>query len=203
MHRIAPVIASAVVGGLAVVALSACDMAVDGTGLGSSAPHGASSVGGSATPANPTTSEVTTTAPPTHSNESGTDTSGGTSHGGSSTTITASATCVIADYEDLPGIPHTPLYQPKLTWHVTHATGMALSVDNPGLVGSYGTYAAQGTLMLGGGCYKDEDDSTTITFYSVGSAGPRVHRTIVLNPTMNRPTAPPLANQTTTTTSNP
>lgn len=193
MHRIAPVIASAVVGGLAVVALSACDMAVDGTGLGSSAPHGASSVG------RPTvTSGVRTPASPTRGTSSGS-----TTHGGTSTTITATATCVIADYEDLPGMPHTPLYQPKLTWHVTHATGMALSVDNPGLVGSYGTYAAQGTLMLGGGCYQDEDDSTTITFYSVGSTGPRVHRTIVLNPTMTRPTAPPLANQTTTTTPNP
>jgi hypothetical protein len=103
--------------------------------------------------------------------------------------------CVIADYEDLPGMPHTPLYQPKLTWHVTHATGMALSVDNPGIVGSYGTYAAQGTLMLGGGCYTD-GDPTTITFYSVGGTGPRVHRTVVLTPTRTRPTAPPLANTT-------
>jgi hypothetical protein len=201
MQRIAPVIAAITVGGLAVVALSACAHSVDGAGRPSAGAYHAGDVVPLTSSATPTTQDTDTTAPasatPSHAT---TSSAGGTSTAWS--TVTASATCVVADYEDLPGMPHTPLYQPKLTWHVTHATGMALSVDNPGIVGSYGTYAAQGTLMLGGGCYADEDDSTTITFYSAGGTGPRAHRTIVLNPTLRRPTAPPLAGQAATTTPN-
>ncbi|HEX5406865.1 MAG TPA: hypothetical protein VFX16_31710 [Pseudonocardiaceae bacterium] len=189
MQRIAPVIASVVFGGLA---LTACG--VNGTPAAVPVAYHASDV---APPTFTTVPPVAATTPPLPTTTTTTTTT---------TTpprripvirsgITASVHCVVADYEDLPGMAHTPLYQPKLTWHVTHATGMALSVDNPGLVGSYGTYAASGTLMLGGGCYTD-GGSTTITFYSVGGAGPMVHRTIVLTPTMTRPTAPPLADST-------
>jgi hypothetical protein len=191
MQRIAPVIASVVFGGLAVAALSACGAGIDGTGVAAPAAYHANTVvqptSSSAVPTSVPT-PVPTSPQPTHGNPTPTRT-----HTPARTGITADVRCVIADYEDLPGMPHTPLYQPKLTWHVTHATGMALSVDNPGLVGSYGTYGASGTLTLGGGCYTD-GDATTITFYSVGSTGPMVHKTVVLTPTMTRPTAPPLAN---------
>jgi hypothetical protein len=191
MQRIAPVIASVVFGGLAVAALSACGAGIAGSGVAAPAAYHAKAVVQPSWVAVP----APTSAPTSTSTVQPTTTQAPVSHPVSRTTITAGVRCVIADYEDLPGMPHTPMYQPKLTWHVTHATGMALSVDNPGLVGSYGTYAAQGTLMLGGGCYTD-GDPTTITFYSVGGIGSRVHRTIVLTPTMTRPTAPPLANTT-------
>jgi hypothetical protein len=189
MQRIAPVIASVVFGGLAVAALSACGAGIAGSPAAAPAAYHAAAVEPTTTwvPVPPPTSSAAPVRP--------TSTQTPVSHPATRSTITAGVRCVIADYEDLPGMPHTALYQPKLTWHVTHATGMALSVDNPGIVGSYGTYGAQGTLLLGGGCYTD-GDATTITFYSVGGAGPRVHRTIVLTPTMTRPTAPPLANTT-------
>jgi hypothetical protein len=206
MQRIAPVIAAVTVGGLAVVALSACAHSVGGAGQAAPAAYHAGAVVPPVSSASPTT-QATATATSASTSDSATVVHGTSSSAGGgavpTNTVTATATCVVADHEDLPGMPNTPLYQPKLTWHVTHATGMALSVDNPGIVGSYGTYAAQGTLMLGGGCYTDEGGSTTITFYSVGGAGPRAHRTIVLNPTLRRPTAPPLADQTPTTTPNP
>jgi hypothetical protein len=185
MQRITSGIAAVVLGGLAVAAVSACGAGIAGSGVAAPAAYHANDV------VRPTSS----VAPAPTSTSSAPAPVSRPVVRPVRTTITADVRCVIADYEDLPGMPHTPLYQPKLTWHVTHATGMALSVDNPGIVGSYGTYAAQGTLMLGGGCYTD-DDPTTITFYSVGGTGPRVHRTIVLTPTRTRPTAPPLANTT-------
>ncbi|HEX3791551.1 MAG TPA: hypothetical protein VHW44_27065 [Pseudonocardiaceae bacterium] len=202
MQRFAPAIASVVFGALAVAALSACGADINGAGVATPVgQHGNNQVSGPVGSVTTTTDQPdspTGSAPTSHAPQGNTGSTSGTG-----STVTASAKCVISDYEDLPGMPHTPLYQPRLTWLVTHATGMALSVDNPGLVGSYGTYGAQGSLLLGGGCYQDEGGSTTITFYSVGTAGPRVHRTIVLTPTMTRPTPPPFATGTTTTAPTP
>jgi hypothetical protein len=101
-------------------------------------------------------------------------------------------TCVVVGHEDLPGMPNTPMYAPLLTWHVAHATGMALSVDNPGLVGSYGTYGPDGSLPFVGGCYTDEG-SHTITAYSIGGTGQRAVQTIHEEGTMTRPTPPPFS----------
>jgi hypothetical protein len=104
--------------------------------------------------------------------------------------VSASVKCVVTSHEDLPGLPNVPLYSPKVSWKVTHATGMALSVDDPNLIGSYGTYGKTGSLILGGGCYK-RDGKTTLTFNTVGGHGKRAHKTIVFKGTKKHVTPPP------------
>src|SRR5580700_10971870 len=132
---------------VALSALSACgSTAIRPAGIGPAAPTTTTS-----TP--PTTLSATTTTTAIASGTTSTTTAGsggspsGTS-GGSPTTagvpapliVQARDTCVITSYENLPGQSHVPLYSPQLSWNIEHATGMALSIDNPGLVGSYGTY---------------------------------------------------------------
>lgn len=82
----------------------------------------------------------------------------GSSQGGSGETPTTSTpttstpaptegfTAVSVDHPDecTPGSVVTP----TLTWSTSGATGMALSVDNPGSVGSFGTYPATGTAQM-------------------------------------------------------
>ena len=103
----------------------------------------------------------------------------------------ASLKCVVTDHESFPGEANIPLYQPELTWELKNATGMALSIDNPGLVGSYGSYDWHGTLILGAGCYTDEG-THTIVLYSTGGSQ-QVQVTIHEKGTMTRPTPPPFA----------
>jgi hypothetical protein len=104
--------------------------------------------------------------------------------------VSASVKCVVTSHENLPGLPNVPLYSPKVSWKVTHATGMALSVDDPNLVGSYGTFGKSGSVILGGGCYKG-DGKTTLTFNTVGGHGKRAHKTIVFHGKKTVPTPPP------------
>jgi hypothetical protein len=107
--------------------------------------------------------------------------------------VSASLQCVVTDHESFPGEKDIPLYQPQLSWELKNATGMALSIDNPGLVGSYGTYDWHGTLILGAGCYTDEG-THTVVLYSVGDTGLQVAQfTIHETGTMTRPTPPPFA----------
>lgn len=40
------------------------------------------------------------------------------------------------------------LVTPKLTWHTVGTSGAAVSVDNPGLVGAFGSYDGDGTLDM-------------------------------------------------------
>lgn len=107
------------------------------------------------------------------------------------TFVTAKVKCVVIEHVDYPGLKNVPIYAPKVTWKLKHATGMALSVNDPHLVGSYGTYAGKsGSVILGAGCYQDEGTST-ITLYSVGGHGKRAHKTIVKTGTKTRINPPP------------
>lgn len=106
--------------------------------------------------------------------------------------VVARVRCVVTSYEQVQGIGNVPLYQPKVTWKVRHASGMALSVDDPNIVGAYGTYGRSGSTILGSGCYTD-DGTTTITFNTVGGHGRRAHKTIKLVGTHNHVVPPPFA----------
>lgn len=60
-----------------------------------------------------------------------------------------------------------------LYYSVAHATGMALSVDNPGIVGSFGTYGPSGTIDLpDNGCYASYGEQT-YDLYTVGGVEPQ------------------------------
>lgn len=106
--------------------------------------------------------------------------------------VVAKVRCVVTSYETVPGYGSVPLYQPKVIWKVRHASGLALSVDDPNLVGAYGIYGRAGSILLGGGCYTD-DGTTTITFDTVGGHGRRAHRTIKLVGRHNHIVAPPFS----------
>jgi hypothetical protein len=195
MNRVVPAVALAVFAGLGVATVTACSTTGTAVGAGVTASAAVATPSAGTSAATSTVAPTLAVAPSTAAVATGGNAVTGSGSGGSGTVVTASEACVIASYEDLPGMPHTPMYQPKLTWTVSHATGMALSVDNPGIVGSYGTYGAHGTMLLGDGCYKGSND-TIVTFYSVGGVGAQVHRTIVIHPTMTRPVAPPFASPT-------
>jgi hypothetical protein len=184
--------AAALLGGFAIAALAACSSSEAGSGSTTeSGTHGSASGTKSAT-----TDATSSTGATTSGNSASTGT---TSHPTSGTGAPANApavsfsySCEITSYEDLPGLPHTALYSPIITWKTTNATGMALSIDNPGLVGSYGTYGPSGSMDLYAGCYKDEG-THTISAYTVGGTGPQAHQTITKTGTMVRPTTPPFA----------
>jgi hypothetical protein len=57
-----------------------------------------------------------------------------------------------------------------ITWKITGATSAALSVDNPGLVGSYGTYEIEGseTFQFSCGGPVGSTETHTYTIYTVG-----------------------------------
>jgi hypothetical protein len=143
-------------------------------------------------PASPTNA-ATHSNPATHSNAA--THSAPSSHRAPTTPVpailSASVTCVVSSYEDLPGQSHVPLYTPLLTWKVANATGLALSVDDT-TPGSYGTYGPSGNESLGSGCYTT-DAQTTVVFSTVGGTGPRAQRTITLIGTHTTITPPPFS----------
>ncbi len=63
-----------------------------------------------------------------------------------------------------PAVPVT------IVWKVTGATGVALSVDNPGLVGAYGTYGPEGTESFTFSCGGEVGSIEThvYTIYTTG-----------------------------------
>jgi hypothetical protein len=79
---------------------------------------------------------------------------------------------------------------PTLSWVVSNATGVAISVDNPGQVGTYGTYntptGSQEMPLIA--CTGDRGSVITHRYdvYTVGgSAGQRAHRTINISVTID------------------
>ncbi len=197
----------------------------DGVAASGSASQSASAAGGTAS-ASASTSEsasgvsasATTTSKATKTNSgrgsgsddgsgsdsgsgSGSDTGGGSgsgSGGGSHTKnapsspdprfVSASAGCVLSDDDGE--------YHLIVSWELADATGMALSVDNPGLVGSYGTYSWHGSQDLSElGCYAG-DRTQDIELYSVGGNGNRAKKRFHVHENHNRITPPPFAGNT-------
>ncbi|RIJ78070.1 hypothetical protein D1871_04055 [Nakamurella silvestris] len=65
------------------------------------------------------------------------------------------------------------IYDMTLYYSVANADGMALSIDNPGIVGSFGTYGPTDTIELPNlGCYA-ENGEQTYDLYTVGGTGPQ------------------------------
>lgn len=121
--------------------------------------------------------------------------SGGSTDGpGSSSTprfVSASAGCILD--------PNDGTYHLIVSWELADATGLALSVDNPGLVGSYGTYGWHGSQDASDlGCYAG-DRTQDIDLYSVGGTGARVKKSFHIHENHNRITPPPFAGSTGTT----
>ena len=111
-------------------------------------------------------------------------------------TATSSATStrpVITDMSVRCEYPASGPGTPYLTWDTSQAKGIRLSIDNPGVVGSYGDYGPSGDLELPpNGC--DPSQGTQVyTVYAVGNDGTMTQRTINWDP----PTPP------TTTSSSP
>jgi len=69
--------------------------------------------------------------------------------------------------------PTTGIYNMTLYYSVANADGMALSIDNPGIVGSFGTYGPTGTIDIPNlGCYA-ENGEQTYDLYTTGGTGPQ------------------------------
>lgn len=81
-------------------------------------------------------------------------------------------------------------YHGYLSYEVAHASGMALSIDNPGIVGSSGTYGGKGTIEIPNeGCYR-ESGPHTYSLSTVGGMGPHAWTTITrtgTHPSIVRP----------------
>jgi len=96
------------------------------------------------------------------------------------------------DYVEIPGQGKVHIYHPQLSWETKNATNMALSVDNPDLVGAYDTYFWHGSTELGDGCYKNTKQHR-LDLYAIGSDGkPGEHMYILEAPgLLDYPTPPP------------
>jgi RNA polymerase sigma factor (sigma-70 family) len=79
-------------------------------------------------------------------------------------------------------------YAPVLTWSSARDTGIALSVDNPGVVGSYGPSGT--TELPPNGCEPSAGEQT-YTITTIGGTGPAASRTIHWNPPAALPTPTP------------
>ena len=234
MNRIASTAIATVIGGFALLAMTACQSNLSGapaaqatqlatSGLAASgaavatgdlATSGlalsgtASSVMATGSPAGPTTATPTgsTSTSASASSTAGGGPGGGSGSGGSSGSgdgsgsgsgngssapaiASASVSCDFSDSDQT--------YHENLTYRVANATGMALSVDNPGIVGSFGTYGPKGTIELPDlGCYLGNGEQT-YTLYTVGGSGPQASKTIKRTGTHSRKAA------VTTTSSTP
>jgi len=101
----------------------------------------------------------------------------------------ASVSCEYADSDRA--------YHEFLSYEVVNATGMALSIDNPGIVGSYGTYDWHGTIEIPNlGCYLVNGEQI-YTLYTVGGTGPQASKTITRTGTHTAITPPPFSTPTT------
>lgn len=74
------------------------------------------------------------------------------------------------------------LVTPHLTWHTTGASGMALSIDDPEAVGSFGTYGANGTLAMPSiacdGPIKGSTAAHRYDLFTTGGSGTPAHHTL-------------------------
>jgi hypothetical protein len=140
-------------------------------------PGTAGSVSGEpSSPEDSTTSTRTTSAPPT-----------ATGPRIVSFTITQQVRCPTTRGGEV-----TPL---KLAWHATGGvTKIALSVDNPGIVGAYQTYdgATGGDTFMNFSCSGPAGSKNThvFTIYTVGG-GTQVSRTLTISAVVNAPDAEP------------
>lgn len=77
----------------------------------------------------------------------------------------------------------TPAVPLKISWKVTGATGIALSVDDPDRVGSYGNYGTEGTLEFtfscGGAVGSTETHRYTLT--TAGGSGHPKAKTLTVS----------------------
>lgn len=77
----------------------------------------------------------------------------------------------------------TPAVPAKVAWKVTGATGIAMSVDDPHRVGSYGDYDAEGTLEFtfscGGAVGSTETHRYTLT--TTGGSGQPKSKTLTVS----------------------
>lgn len=96
-------------------------------------------------------------------------------------------------------------YHLTLRWAITNATGLALSVDNPGGVGSFGTYEGTGGQvdLPSNACYSDAG-SQEFDLQTVGGADPQATRVLNFNGGFSRRgSSGPTVTTTTSTTTTP
>lgn len=78
---------------------------------------------------------------------------------------------------------------PKLVWKVSNATGVAISVDDPSGVGSYGTYpvtaGSQDMPLIGCTGARGSTITHRYDLYTVGGAGAPAHQTITVTITID------------------
>jgi hypothetical protein len=125
----------------------------------------------------------------TGTDSNGGDTTGGSTTGGNTTAgprivwfrITQRPQC--SQGTDVYSSPAVPL---RIAWQTSGATGVALSVDNPGLVGSYGSYGPSGSQEFTFGCggSAGSTESHTYEIYTISSAGTRKHASLTASVTV-------------------
>jgi hypothetical protein len=77
----------------------------------------------------------------------------------------------------------TPAVPAKISWKVSGATGIALSVDDPERVGSYGSYGAEGTLEFTFSCGGPvgSTETHTYTLTTTGGSGHPKSKTLTVS----------------------
>jgi hypothetical protein len=176
-------------GAVAVLSMAACTPAFGEKKTDAPAPAAA-----------PATATVTATASGKPANGKGQGTGGGSGTGTGTGTGTGSGTGSGTDTGGCPQIVsftvaqqprcatgttqyETPAVPLKISWKVTGATGIALSVDDPDRVGSYGNYGTEGTLEFtfscGGAVGSTETHRYTLT--TAGGSGHPKAKTLTVS----------------------
>lgn len=77
----------------------------------------------------------------------------------------------------------TPAVPLKIKWKVTGATGVALSVDDPHRVGSYGNYGVEETMEFTFSCGGAVGSTEThkYTIYTIGGSGEKKSKTLTVS----------------------
>jgi hypothetical protein len=192
MRRLA-LASESLLAGLAAITLVGCSSGVTGSGSGHASDLALTTSPIQASPAPPGSADSALPSTSTSTSVLGTTTAGGSSK--SPAFVSVTLTCVVTGHVSFPGESNIATYQPQLSWQLKNATGMALSIDNPGLIGAYGTFSSHGSITLGGGCYTS-DGTQTLTLVSIGGTGPRAVKTIHEKGTLIMPSPPPFANPT-------
>jgi len=176
-------------GAVAILSMAACTPAFGQKSDGAPAPAAsAPAPAGSTAPASP--------APPAKNGKSeGTDKGDGSGSGGGNGSGSGGgggqggAQIVSFTIVQQPRCPtgttkyETPAVPLKISWKVTGATGIALSVDDPHRVGSYGSYGTEGTLEFtfscGGKVGSTETHEYTLT--TTGGTGHPKSKTLTVS----------------------
>ncbi|MTD16047.1 hypothetical protein GIS00_19095 [Nakamurella sp. YIM 132087] len=128
--------------------------------------------------------ETWTSTSESHSTETSTETSSW-HHTPAPEIVSAEITCSIPE--------GATEYSAFLTYEVANADAMALSIDNPGIVGSYGTYDWHGTIEIpANGCYAEYGEQT-YTLTTVGGEGEPATLTITRTGEYTKQSTPPFA----------